>query len=62
MSETTFRDRQPDFRNQYGRLKSKTAKGDFLTRPCKTFGFERKYLTKLLDGARRHRPPRGQAQ
>lgn len=33
MSETTFRDRLPDYRNQYGRLKSKTARSNFLTRP-----------------------------
>lgn len=38
MSETTFRDKLTDCHNQYGQLKSKTAKGSFLTRLCKTFG------------------------
>lgn len=61
MSETTFRDRLPDYRNQYGRLKSKTARGNFLTRLCKTFGFERKYLTKRLNGTRTYRPARGRS-
>ncbi len=62
MSETTFRDRLPDYHNQYGRLKSKTAWGNFLTRLCKAFGFERKYLTKLLNGTRTYRPARTYAK
>jgi hypothetical protein len=61
MSSSTFQERLPDFRNQYGRLKSKAAKGRFATRLCETFGFERKYLLKLLNGTRRYKPPRGRA-
>ena len=61
MSASTFQERLPDFRNQYARLKSKAAKGRFATRLCETFGFERKYLLKLLNGIRRYKPPRGRA-
>ena len=61
MSSSTFQERLPDFRNQYARLKSKAAKGRFVTRLSETFEFERKYLLKLLNGTRRYKPPRGRA-
>ena len=61
MSSSTFQERLPNFRNQYARLKSKAAKGRFVTRLSETFEFERKYLLKLLNGIRRYKPPRGRA-
>ncbi len=61
MSSSTFRERLPDFRNQYARLKSKAAKGMFVTRLSETFEFERKYLLKFLNGNCRYKPSRGRA-
>ncbi|MBR1608214.1 MAG: hypothetical protein IJ678_01190 [Kiritimatiellae bacterium] len=52
MADTTFRERLPDYRNQYNRLKSKAAKGRFLDRIMAAFGYTRKFLIKRLSGNR----------
>ena len=49
----------PDKRNQYARLKSKKAKSRFLTHLQEVYGFERKYLIKLLTGERTYHPHPG---
>ena len=61
-AEMSFKGNLVDYRNRYGRLKSKEAKGRFITRLAETFGFERKYLIKLLNGQRDFKPPRGRGR
>ena len=59
MSDTTLRERLPDLRNQYNRLKSKEAKGNFLTRLQTAFPISRKLLIKRLSGNRPFKQRRG---
>ena len=59
MANQTFSDILPDKRNQYARLKSKKAKSRFLTHLQEVYGFERKYLIKLLTGERTYHPHPG---
>ena len=62
MADTTFRERLPDYRNQYDRLKSKAAKGRMLDRLRQTYGFERKFLIKRLTGNRPFKERRGRGR
>ena len=62
MADISFRDRLPDYRNQYSRLKSKEAKKRFIDRIQAVYGYERKYLIKKLSGNRRYRPHKGRAR
>ena len=62
MADLSFRDRLPDYRNQYSRLKSKDAKKRFLDRIQAAYGYERKYPIKKLSGNRRYKPHRGRAR
>lgn len=55
----TFKDKLADYRNRYNGLKTRESKGRFLTRLAEAFGFERKYLIKLLNGQRGFKPPKG---
>ena len=51
----SFKDKLIDYRNRYRKLKGKETKGNFLSRLTDTFGFDRKYLIKLLNGQRPRR-------
>ena len=62
MADTTFRERLPDLRNQYGRLKSKAAKVRFLDKMQGAYGCERKFLIKRLTGNRPFRRRRGRGR
>ncbi len=62
MADTTFRERLPDYRNQYNRLKSKAARGRMLDRLQESYGFERKFLNKRLTGNRPFRGRRGRGR
>ena len=62
MADTTFRERLPDYRNQYYRLKSKAAKGRMLDRLQEAYGFERKFLNKRLTGNRPFKGRRGRGR
>lgn len=59
MSTLTFRDNLPKFKQQYGAMRTKTARGKTLDSICQTYGCSRKYLIKLLRGTREYRPHRG---
>jgi len=61
-AEMSFKDKLIDYRNRYRRLKGKGSKGRFLSRLTDTFGFDRKYLIKLLNGQRDFKPPRGRGR
>ena len=58
----TFKDKLADYRSRYNGLKTKESKGRFLTRIAEAFGFERKYLIKLLNGQRDFKPPKGRGR
>lgn len=62
MADQTFKDRLPDLRNQYARLKSKAAKGRFIDRIQSTYPFERKFLIKRLTGSRPFKERRGRGK
>lgn len=59
MSELTFRDKLPQYRRQYGAMRSKRARGALLDRLIEEYQCERKYLIKLLRGKRNYRARRG---
>ena len=58
----SFKDKLIDYRNRYRKLKGNETKGNFLSRLTDTFGFDRKYLIKLLNGQRDFKPPRGRGR
>jgi len=62
MADLTFRDRLPEYRNQYNRLTSKEAKSRFLDRLQAAYGYERKSLNKRLTGNRRYKPHKGRSK
>ena len=57
-AEMSFKDKLIDYRNRHRRLNGKGSKGRYITRLAETFGLERKYLIKLLNGQREFKPPR----
>ena len=59
MADLSFRERLPDYRNQYSRLKSKDAKKRFLDRIQAAYGYERKYLIKKRPGTAATNPTGG---
>ena len=59
---TTLRDKLPDYRNRYYRLKRKEAKSNFLTRLVETYDLDRKYLIKLLNGQRDFKESHGRGR
>ena len=62
MADLTFKDRLPDFRNQYARLRSKAAKSRFIDRLQTAYPYERKFLIKRLTGSRPFRRRRGRGR
>lgn len=62
MADQTFRENLERFRRRYAAMRTKLARGRVLDGLCGAFGFERKYLGKLLRGKRGYRPRRGRGR
>lgn len=62
MADQTFRSGLAAFRRRYAALRTKTARHNMLDELKRTFGFDRKYLNKLLRGKRSYRSPRGRGR